>query len=422
MDAREAPKPIDASERVQEIDIVRGFALLGIFIMNMPTMASSPWAGGDGSHAFPMWWDRAAEIGRDVLFSGKFNSMFSLLFGVGFTIQLARLEAKLGSRGLWIYARRLLILMAFGLLHAFGFWFGDVLHIYAILGLFLLLLRHASDRVLFGIIAACMIYPTAFSTYRAFTTGPEEVKLMVDTSLALVASNDAALGHGSFDAAFREHAHEMFTQYGVFWRFSSYFYVSMLATLLLGYVVGRRRILQNVRDHLPLIRRVQWIGLGAGVALGVVFGVLEATDTAPMQPSLRHVIGTTAYTWCRPCIMLFYVATILRASQRPAWLRRFAPIGAVGRTALTNYLLQTLMGTAIFYGWGLGLWKKIGPAGVLVIPVVLFALVELPLSVWWLKRFEFGPMEWLWRALTYGRAPAMRRAVMPVVAARAATD
>ncbi len=411
-------RPVDATERVQEIDIVRGFALLGIFIMNLPVMASSPYAGGDGSHAFPQLWDRTAEVVREVLFSGKFNSMFSLLFGVGFTIQLARLEAKLGSRGLVVYARRLVVLLAFGLIHALGFWFGDVLHIYAVLGLLLLFLRRASDRVIFALIGACMLFPTVYGTYRTLTVTPEEVKRMIDTTLAMVASNDAALGHGTFVDALREHVHEFSVSYGVFWRWSLSFYVQMLATLLLGYVIGRRKILQNVGEHLPLIRKVQWIGLGVGVLLGIVFGAIMATDKAPMEPSVLHVIQGTAYTWCRPCIMLFYVATILRASQVPVWQRRFAPIAAVGRMALTNYLLQTLLGTTLFFSWGFGLWNKVGPAANLAIPIAIFVIVQIPLSVVWLKHFEFGPMEWLWRALTYGHAPAMRRAA-PGAEARA---
>ena len=106
--------------------------------------------------------------------------------------------------------------------------------------------------------------------------------------------------------------------------------------------------------------------------------------------------------------MMFYVFTIVRLAELPLWQRRFAPIAATGRMPLTNYLMQTLIATTIFNGWGFGLWGKVGPAACLLLAFAIFFVIQVPLSVWWLRRYEFGPMEWLWRYSTYGRRPSMR--------------
>jgi uncharacterized protein len=108
--------------------------------------------------------------------------------------------------------------------------------------------------------------------------------------------------------------------------------------------------------------------------------------------------------------MSFYVLTITRLAQSPAWQRTFAPMAAAGRMPLTNYLLQTAIATTIFYGWGFGLWGKVGPAAGLALAFAIFFVIQVPLSLWWLRRHEMGPMEWVWRYLTYGHRPATARA------------
>ena len=148
------------SERIATLDIIRGFALLGILIMNMPGFSSSFFAEADGSHQWTGQLDQVAEAVRDMLFSGKFNSMFSLLFGIGFTIQFQRMQQRDPAHATGLYLRRLLALFAFGVIHACVFWPGDVLHNYAILGMVLVLgLRHVSDRGIVALIVAGLLYP-----------------------------------------------------------------------------------------------------------------------------------------------------------------------------------------------------------------------------------------------------------------------
>src|SRR5512137_1013356 len=162
------------SQRLPVLDVVRGFALLGILIMNMPGFGASFFAEADGSFLWTHPVDRAAEMARDMLFSGKFNSMFSLLFGIGFTIQFARMQQIAPGRATSLYLRRLLVLLGLGLLHATVFWTGDVLHVYAILGLLLLLvLRDASDRTIITLIVLCLLYPVASGMLRLMVMTPD---------------------------------------------------------------------------------------------------------------------------------------------------------------------------------------------------------------------------------------------------------
>jgi uncharacterized protein len=403
--------PTEAKERIYTLDVIRGFALLGIFIMNMPWFNTSFFAGLDGTKLWPRWWDQWVETGNEVLFSGKFNSMFSMLFAIGFILQLERLEARDPQHAKAIYLRRIFWLFVFGAIHMCVFWSGDVLHIYALLGLVLLALRRAPEKLLWTLFAACLLYPVAMGVYRMMTFTPELREQLLQMSKTWETTNNAAYGHGSFLAAAREHTREavhLYTDPRSVVRFLA-FYVQVFCTMLLGLMLGRRHFFQNSGNYLPQVRLVQWGSLVAGLAAGIVFGVWQATTTDFITPSPFRLVAGVCYWLCRVLIMLFYVATIVRCVHSETLKRKLAPMATVGRMPLTNYLMQTLIATTLFYGWGFGLWGKAGNALDLVLAIAIFFLVQVPLSKWWLNRFELGPMEFLWRRLTYGHA-TLRRA------------
>lgn len=402
----QAAVPIPADERIEVLDTIRGFALLGIFIMNMPAFNTSLFLGFDEA-MWPHWWDRGTEVVRDVIFSGKFNSMFSMLFAIGFTIQLERLEARDPAHAKTIYLRRIFWLFVFGAIHMCVFWDGDVLHIYAVLGLLLLALRRAPYRLLWTLFFVTLLFPVGMGVYFAFTFKPADREHIVAMSKLWEATNNAAYGHGSFLAAAREHAREAIYQYTDPGRLraSARFISQFTATMLLGLMLGRARFFQESGKYLPLVKRAQWWSLGGGLATGIVFGIWEATATDFITPTPWRVTAGTCYIFCRVLIMVFYVATIVRAVHSDRWRRRLEPLALAGRMPLTNYLMQTAIATTIFYGWGLGLWGRVGPALDLWLAVLIFFAVQVPLSRWWLSRHETGPLEWLWRRLTYGRTP-----------------
>jgi len=404
----DTPFSLPTAQRIPTLDIVRGFALLGILIMNMPGFSTSFYAEADGSHLWPGQIDQLAEHVRDMLFSGKFNSMFSLLFGIGFTIQFTRLQARDPAHATSIYLRRLLVLGAFGVVHAAVFWTGDVLHIYSLLGLILLLgLRHASDRTIALLIGLCLLYPAVSGVLRLVLTTPEVVAMLVAKAKAFEMTNNAAYGHGSFFAAAREHAREFAHFYGDVWSLwgTFGFYVQMAMTMLLGLLAGRRNWPRRIPELLPRIPRLQWSALAIGLVCGAAFTVIFELNRVP-GPSPIKLVGSVCYWTSRLALMVFYVLSIVRIAQTPRGAHLLAPLGACGRMPLTNYLMQTLICTTLFYGWGFGLWDRVGPAAGLVLSVFIYFGVQVPWSLWWLHRHERGPLETLWARLTYGRATA----------------
>jgi uncharacterized protein len=400
--------PVQASERIQTLDIVRGFALLGILIMNMPGFSTSFFAEADGSHLWAGAMDQRAEQIRDMLFSGKFNSMFSLLFGIGFTIQLGRMLERDPEHGAGLYVRRLLVLLAFALVHCLVFWTGDVLHIYVILGFGLLLIRGIPNRVVVAMIIALICYPAVSGTVRLLIMSPERVAMLVKDAQAWEASNNLAYGHGTFLDAAREHTREMIHVYTNPWELWGIlgFWVQMATTMLIGFLIGRNRWVYRIPELMPVVRRLQWGALALGVICSLTFGIIGRFTRTP-GPSPLKILVAMAYVLSRLGMMSFYVLTIVRLAQSPVWERRFQPIALTGRMPLTNYLMQTLIGTTLFYGWGFGLWGKVGPAVQLVMAFAIFFIIQVPLSTFWFRHFEYGALEYVWRLGTYGRRAAV---------------
>jgi uncharacterized protein len=398
------PSPVPGAERLFELDLVRGVALLGILIMNMPGFATSFYSGMSGWDQWPDWWDEGTAAARNALFSGKFNSMFSLLFGIGFTIQLERLIAKRGAAGLGIYLRRLAALFAFGAIHMLVFWTGDVLHMYALLGVLLILVRNRSDLTIWILTALSLSFPIMLGIFKMKTVDDAYFLHMERAFSAWLTTNNYAYGSGSFFEAMREHIRETWFLYTdvISLEFTASFYAQLTTTLLLGFLIGRHRIPQRLGELMPSIVRVQywslWIGIGSLLAL--TYG---EKHVSPIDLTWKGIAVGMAYVICRLSVMLFYVTTLVRMVQQPRWRTRFEPIASVGRMPLTNYLLQTAIATPIFYGWGLGFWNRGGPLVWLLLALAVFFIVQVPVSVWWLKRFQFGPLEYLWRVLTYGR-------------------
>ena len=409
-----APQPTAPAQRIAMLDVVRGVALLGIFIMNMPSFSNSfyglaptPDVSGDALN-------RVAETVREMLFSGKFNSMFSLLFGLGFTLQMDRLEARspagasaaASAEANTLYARRLFLLLLLGLLHGTLFWGGDVLHIYALLGFGLLLVRRLSDRVIVGIILATLLSPVLSQLLRYQLLTPDVLAKLSADVRGLQASNNQAFGHGSFVDSARETTRGFAFGYGNLmglWT-SAGFYVQSMTTMLMGYLIGRHGLLQRIAPLMPTVKRIQWWALAIGLAGTLVFGIgIHWTRT--MEPSLLKMGVGICYVQSRLAMMIFYGLTLVRLMQDATWQRRLSPFAAAGRMPLTNYLMQTAMGLFIFHSWGLGYWGKLGPAAELLLAPALFFAVQVPFSVWWFRRFSYGPLEYVWRVLTYGRAP-----------------
>lgn len=393
--------PTLPGERLVTLDIIRGFALLGILVVNMASFSGTL---QNQPTTLP---DQAAAFIVNVFFSGKFNSLFSLLFAIGFTIQLERLEQRVGSDARWIYVRRLLVLFAIGIAHAILVWDGDVLHMYALLGFVLMFLRNVSDRTLIVLVAALLLIPAARSLALILFATPEWTAARVAFQQEYVADATAALGSGGYIDA---------VTHNLEWLRRTYFsapgldgaillgYALFLVTILIGLLAGRHSWIQRAAERPALLRRVQWWALGVGIAFGVAQAI-ASRYTEPFVPSVWFIVLRTGYSVSRVALMVFYVATIVRLAMHPRWLPWLMPLAAAGRMPLTNYLLQSVLCTAIFYGWGLGYWGQLGAASQLGLAFAIFFVLQVPLSLWWFRHFEYGPMEYLWRLASYGHRP-----------------
>jgi uncharacterized protein len=410
--ANDAEAPLAATDRIAALDVLRGFALLGIFIMNMPGFSHSIFAAPAPPRS---WLDGLVAALRETLFAGKFNLLFGLVFGIGFALQMKRLDgaesaraARLGTaprplRLTRIYVRRLSFLFVVGLVHAMLLWSGDVLLIYAILGFVLLALRRLGDRLLYALIAACLVFPAIAEVLRAtlFAAGFETVAAFQYQQFE--ASNDLAYGQGSFLDAVRETAlvfdWSWHSPFGLFVYAS--FLVQMATGMLIGLVLGRRGWPMRPLAGAAAERRAPWTALLVAIGCGVVETVALAVGGAGavFVSALARTIGRASLA---ACYALAVVAIVRDRAELPRWLR---PLRDAGRMPLTNYLLQTALASFVFYGWGLGLWNSAGPALETALAVFLFIAIQLPLSSAWLARFRYGPLEDLWRRFTYGARP-----------------
>lgn len=413
--AARVAEPVRSRERVLEIDVLRGFAIFGILLVNVVYFAE-PVYREVLDPTWPAPADRWVDAAVAFLAQGKFYTLFSLLFGLGLALQMERARER-GTPLAPLFTRRLLVLLAFGLAHAFLFWWGDILTYYALLGFVLLGVRRASPRVLVRravLLAALPLLLNAALTGLALV-GAEAPEAQASLEQARAQYREA------YQRAMEVYRSEdwlaMIPRRIADWGFATMgtvlngFMFLILAMFLLGLAVGKLGIARRPAEHLPLLRNTLAWGLLLGVPGNALFVAL-GRGADPLQPGLGLLASVAGYLVGAPALCLAYAAGLVLLMQRPGWRRRLAPLAAVGRTALSNYLLQTLVMTTLTYGYGFGLYGRIGPALALALAVAIYSL-QVPLSRAWSRRFRFGPFEWVWRSLTYGRPQPLRRAEEP---------
>lgn len=403
------------SHRIGLIDAVRGLALLGIFLVNMPYHNGSAYSTQTPTMSWPSPVDRAAEFAVRALAESKFYTMFSFLFGMGLVLQRERLLGSGGEFG-GVYARRLLVLAALGACHIAFVWVGDILLTYALLGFPLLLFSHRRDKtlltwaVLLAILYSLVVTGlTALPLVGQMFPGTASQAAAEIAKFADIARADAEraireYSTGTYVACMRQRLRE--------WTEIAYYIGAMTPSIfsmfLLGMFAGRAGWLRDPRSHARLWRRLLSIALPIGLILSVA-GAALLQDQNLARPTWRMTAGSALSTSGAPLLCLGYVALFVTI-----WLRHeggiLRSLAAPGRMALTNYLMQSLICALLFQGYGLAWYGRTSPAmGVLIVLAIYSGQVLL--SQWWLARFRFGPAEWLWRSLTYGRLQPMRPVV-----------
>ncbi len=404
--------PVGEAERVEVVDVLRGFALCGILFVNIMWFKAPGSLGGFGYEGPPL--DRLVAAGVFALAQAKFFTLFSFLFGWGFATQFLRAEERGAAAGFpRRYLRRSAILGLIGVVHIVLLSEGDILLLYAVIGLLLLPLRRARPEILRRWVkwllivpaAAALLMSGALALGRAAPEGAAEIAASDRETAEEFRSAARTTTAAYLDPAFARSAVTRVENYGRNAWIQLFLAPAVLAMFVLGLAAGRRRLTPDAAEHRALLRRV----LAWGLAIGLPVAVLSAAG-ASLLPTLSALMcvwvnGTVA----GPLLAMAYGSGIALLWQRAGWQRVLRPLAAMGRMALTNYLLQSVVATLLFYGYGLGLARRVSPS--LAIAIVLAILAgQLLVSGWWLRRYRFGPAEWLWRTLTYGVRQPLRRA------------
>lgn len=396
-------EPVPARERFVSLDILRGIALLGVLIGNSASYSGRAFAGEPPD---PTALDRAALWFAEIFVESKAQTLLCLLFGFGFAMQLLRAERR-RAPVMGVYLRRLLVLFAIGCAHVLLLWWGDVTCGYAIGGFALLLFLRASDRT--RLVAAVVLAVVPVVVFRlpgvaeraaGFVISPAEAEAATERIVQVITSPShahLAWEHARFALVFNAQV-------------CSWYFCWIVGRFLLGYVVGRRRWFdRDGADHLPAFRRLLWWGAAAS-ALGTAQIVLHELGLLPrVHGSVPLAMLYAVLVQLDYFGMVFVcVASVVLLVQRPRWRRVLGVLAPLGRMPLTTYVSQSLAGTFVFYHWGLGWAGSVGAAGCLAFSVALF-VGQVAWSHVWLRYFQFGPLEWVWRWLVYLERPAMRR-------------
>lgn len=409
MHSADRPAPIPQSKRIIDLDVLRGIALFGILVVNLQLFAHPFFTLMIDSGLFQEWYNRAASSFIHIFFEGKFITLFSFLFGIGFYIFAQRLKLKEMSF-YPVFLRRMGLLFIIGFLHAWLLWAGDILVPYAIGGVLLMLFFKRTDKTIkvwIGVlIGGMMLFFIALSLLIMFAMNIPEVAENMTEQFQQQKQEYTALVQRGYDA----HASGSYTEImayrseerGFVWLgmlFSSAGLAYILAIFLFGLYIGRKGILDNpqqFRDYFTQKwKRNMLIGLPFSLLYAITYSFLD-----PISFNTWYVIHLITFLIGTPLLCFAYVGLIIKMLQKAKenhFLTQFAP---VGRMALTNYLMQSIICTTIFSGYGFGLFGKLAPWMVLPVAVIIFAL-QVWFSRWYLTQFKMGPLERLWRMGTY---------------------
>ncbi|MFQ3475740.1 DUF418 domain-containing protein [Halonotius sp. F2-221B] len=399
------PSPTPPEDRILGLDVLRGFALLGILVINIwvfsmpfatlnnPTVYASATPYGEFAGANYLVW-----LLGHIFAQRKFITLFTIMFGAGIVLFT---RSKPDSRAIRLHYRRTAFLLLVGLAHAYLLWYGDILVPYALCSLAVVAARDWKPTSLARIGLLLIVVPTL--SYLA-----AGVSIDATQTLAVWTPSESALlqevetYRSGWLAQFDHRAQTAFTQQtsgflgATVWRTSG--------LMLWGMALFKWGVLSNERST-RFYRHLLAGGGGIGLLLiGTGVWYTEAVDWAAPEALF---FGTQFNYWGSLFLAGAYIAGIMLFCRRFGGGRVTTALSAVGRTAFSNYLLQTLLATSIFYGHGLGLFGSVTRVEQAGIVVAIWA-IQIVLSVVWLRYFRFGPMEWVWRAVTYGERPPLR--------------
>jgi len=380
--------PTLKKNRIQQMDVIRGFALFGVLLVNM-TMIDATMFSYSSSYLdslgilnqFSAWMIH-------VFASGKFYTLFSMLFGLGFYFFMNKSDGTIVENK--FFKRRLLALLFFGILHLIFVWYGDILHVYAITGALLLANKNKSPKQLLRTAAILFILSTAiFMLASGANSDVQDFNPVVDEAIA----------------AYTQQSYFEMISYRLSYEIPNvlmnliFVIPKILALFLLGYYVGKKEIFKNLDANRTLIHQVWVWGLVISVICGFGYTVSEYGMLGGSGPYLS-VLFDEVLTLSGA---LFYATSLIKIYEKKwgAWL--LTPLKHSGQMALTNYLTQTIFFTTLIYGYGFGWFGNIPQWAFFPIAVSFYA-IQCAFSMWFMKRYTFGPVEKIWRGITYWKS------------------
>ncbi|SER86208.1 uncharacterized protein SAMN04487944_11195 [Gracilibacillus ureilyticus] len=383
--------PLQEKQRLTWIDAARGFAIFGIFVVNLPAFHGPYFLYGNGVN---YWGGEEAGVWQvliDIFFQASFYSLFSFLFGFGMQIIYENLKNK-NIQPMKTMVRRLLILLIFGIIHAFLIWHGDILISYSIIGFLLLLFMNRKNKTLLIWSICLLLIPSLILTGMLFLVR-NYVTLV--NSVAIEASFQN-FGSGSWQDILSQNLNNWLYANDLF----NFVFITanLLPIFLLGVIFARNKWLHDVQKYQRILKRIWAISF----LLFIIFKAGPYLVGNPLWLSLlQDTVGGTSSA-------VFYVISISIVYEKiPAILNKFAN---VGKMALSNYIFQSIVGICLFYSIGLGWYGELNPFQTIFIAIIVFP-IQLFLSWLWLKYFQRGPLEWIWRSFVYKKILANKRKI-----------
>jgi uncharacterized protein len=404
-----APPLSSSGERIEVVDVLRAFALFGIIITHSVNgFLAGPTPAPDFMLFTPL--DRIVAKLEHLLTFGKFYTIFSFLFGLSFAIQLRNAMEK-GAAFKGRFTWRLMVLLALALAHS-AFFSGDILIVYAFLGLLLIPFRNVKTRTLL-IVATILVLNIpgmllGLASLAAPPPTPEQVKAGAEIQALF-----AQIGQSMFEIKQAGTAGQLVVSNltnGLlsklaFMIFSGRLWITF-GLFLLGMCAGRLEIFKDSEASRGFFRKLLWPA-GIVALITTVVEIIHPTDIQTQERSVAMVLASFSFTFQQISLSAFYVAAVtLLYWRRPkqGLLPGLAPLGRMG---LTTYLTQTVFGVVVFYGLGFGLLGRVGAAAAVGMSIAFF-IVQILLAQAWARRFRMGPVEWLWRSLTYFKLQPIR--------------
>lgn len=407
--AEDRVAPVATAQRIDTLDFIRGIAVMGILAANIVAfgqpfeayMYPTAFLTDPGDPGGWLW------IAQFVAIDGKMRGLFTLLFGAGMVLFMDKAWARGATR--WLQAWRLVLLMGFGMIHFLFVWPGDILFYYGLFGLVVLVCLKWSAKGLLragilGYLLGAVFYAMSMSfPWAVVDTDFGDSPAMADTRADMIAGIDAAIAHGGVPnkaIAAGDYAalvaHRVTEQWAEPFTNALFFALETIPLMLIGAALYRMGFFSGGYSRAGLVRW-GWIGVIAGAALHLAIGLAVKAGGFTFYGTLAAFMGWSPL----PRLAMVLGMAALLVAYAPAatgWLGE--RVRAAGRAAFTNYLGTSVVMMVVFHGWGLGLFGELNRPQLYIV-VVLTCIAMLAWSKPWLDRYRYGPLEWLWRCLTY---------------------